>query len=173
MKRKLLPFIFCFFALSVFGQEKEARKVDEFGRIPCGEFMARMDSLYQYYKLKNLEDAKIYVIFYEDNETEVEIWNKKLKKLEPKRLAPIRGEALNLAKAVPLYLGKVYKFSNDSIILIDGGFREKFTNEIWIVPKGIEAPKPTPTVDAKDVKFKDSKPRKTPDYTGCYDGYKE
>ncbi len=35
----------------------------------------------------------------------------------------------------------------------DGGFREQPAFEIWIVPEGAEPPKPTPTIDRKDIVF--------------------
>ncbi|MEQ1764324.1 MAG: immunoglobulin domain-containing protein, partial [Pyrinomonadaceae bacterium] len=33
----------------------------------------------------------------------------------------------------------------------DGGFREQPAFEVWIVPEGAEPPKPTPTIDRKDI----------------------
>lgn len=35
----------------------------------------------------------------------------------------------------------------------DGGFREEPAFEVWIVPEGAEPPKPTPTIDRKDIVF--------------------
>jgi hypothetical protein len=35
----------------------------------------------------------------------------------------------------------------------DGGFREQPAFEVWIVPEGAEPPKPTPTIDRKDIVF--------------------
>ena len=36
---------------------------------------------------------------------------------------------------------------------LDGGFREEVSYEFWIVPEGAEPPRPTPTVDRKDITF--------------------
>lgn len=36
--------------------------------------------------------------------------------------------------------------------VVNGGFREDDSVELWIVPSGAAAPKPTPTVQAKDLK---------------------
>jgi hypothetical protein len=170
MKKQFLSFLFLIFCFSnVFGQAKEAQKFDEFGRIQCGEFMARMDTIYQAFR--DAADSKIYIIYYEDNGMQYTVWNKKLKKNEIKRRAPIRGSALNLAKAIPFYLIKMRKLSPKDFVFIDGGFRESFANEIWIVPNGAEKPQPTPTVAAESVRFSTLKPRRTPDFTGCYEGY--
>ena len=35
----------------------------------------------------------------------------------------------------------------------DGGFREQPAFELWVVPEGAEPPKPTPTIDRKDIVF--------------------
>ncbi|MDI1242724.1 MAG: hypothetical protein PSX80_12480 [bacterium] len=35
----------------------------------------------------------------------------------------------------------------------EGGFREQPAFEVWIVPEGAEPPKPTPTIDRKDIIF--------------------
>ena len=35
----------------------------------------------------------------------------------------------------------------------DGGFREQPAFEVWIVPEGSEPPRPTPTIDRKDIVY--------------------
>jgi len=35
----------------------------------------------------------------------------------------------------------------------DGGFREQPAFELWVVPEGAEPPKPTPTIDRKDIVY--------------------
>ena len=39
-----------------------------------------------------------------------------------------------------------WKFAEGSVVLVDGGVREEAMMELWIVPEGAGAPKPTPTV---------------------------
>lgn len=41
---------------------------------------------------------------------------------------------------------------------IDGGFREQPAYELWIVPEGAEPPRPTPTIDRKEIVY----PKTTP-----------
>jgi hypothetical protein len=38
------------------------------------------------------------------------------------------------------------------LVFVNGGFREKDSVEVWIVPAGAEPPRATPTVQAGDVK---------------------
>ena len=45
----------------------------------------------------------------------------------------------------------VWFFDYKKIQVIDGGFRETATTELWIVPPGASPPKPTPTVKPEDV----------------------
>ncbi len=44
------------------------------------------------------------------------------------------------------------------VMVIDGGFREEPVFELWVVPFGSEIPRPTPTVDRREIVF----PRTTP-----------
>jgi hypothetical protein len=52
------------------------------------------------------------------------------------------------------YLVEPRRISPERITVVTGGFREKFTVEIWFVPQGETNPKPTPTVEGKSVRFK-------------------
>lgn len=44
------------------------------------------------------------------------------------------------------------------LIAMDGGYREEAVNELWIVPIGAETPRPSPTINARDIVF----PKPTP-----------
>jgi hypothetical protein len=44
----------------------------------------------------------------------------------------------------------------------DGGFREEPFFEFWIVPRGAEPPKPTPTLKPSDIVYPKTPPRKKP-----------
>lgn len=39
-----------------------------------------------------------------------------------------------------------WKFKEGRVVLLDGGYREEAMMELWIMPEGAEAPKPTPTI---------------------------
>jgi hypothetical protein len=42
---------------------------------------------------------------------------------------------------------------SERISTTDGGFREQPSFEFWLVPEGSEAPRPTPTIDRKDIVY--------------------
>ena len=139
----------------------------DFGDIPCSYFINLVPVALN--KFNETPDAKMYLIYYEGKHYASFIWNKKLHRREPKLTNPRRGNATNRAKEVGLFL-KEYEFLQNNLILTDGGFREKLALEFWIVPNGVEPPKPTPTVDKKDVKFRKGKPFKTRECARIYDG---
>lgn len=45
---------------------------------------------------------------------------------------------------------------------VDGGFREQPAYELWIVPEGAEPPRPTPTIDRKEIVYPATPRRTTP-----------
>lgn len=162
----VLAFVLSFTSLT-FAQAKEAQKIDEFGFLPCGSFMARVDS--QFVAYKNTPNSKLYIIYYQGKGYRINVWNKKLKDYEAKWRNPRRGEALNRAREIVIYL-KTRGLDEKDIVLIDGGYREEFSQEIWIVPNGAKAPTPTPTLEEKDITFEKGKPRPSRDCSKAYDG---
>lgn len=178
MKAKFLVIIlhFLIFVPTAFTQTEKARQVDEFSRIPCGEFMARMAGIF--IESQNSPDSKIHVIYYGSRFRKENIWNRKTRKHDKVKLNfPHRDDGLNWAKSIPLYLTsgdtaetKAVKLPEDKFVLVNGGFRENIEVEIWLVPKNAEFPKPTPTVIEKDIRFRKDKPFVTPHYSSCYAG---
>lgn len=161
----LVLLLFC----GVSAQIEEARNTAEFGIVPCGQFNSFADVTHQEYK--NSPNSTIYVIYYEAKSTTVTVWNKKTRKGETKTLNPVRGDAFGRAKELPLYLKTAYKVPEDQVKFIDGGYKEEFVMEIWIVSKDAKPPIPKPTVAEKDVKFREGKPRKPRECARAYDGY--
>lgn len=159
MKYILIPLCLLIFAMSAFAQE--ARLIDVLSdNHPCGDFIARMDGVYNGYK--ETADAKIYVIYYEGKH---KLYN------ETKKINPRKGDALNRAKEVFLYFTKAeyrgFKLPENKIAIINGGHREDFALEIWIIPKNSNLPQPTPTLEEKDMKFRKGKPYKVRDFGQC------
>ncbi len=168
MRIKILIFLLCFFTPDsfTFSQTKEAEKITEFGFIPCGELMAQVDGSFQYFLREKSE--KFYIIYYEGRQFKSSTYNKKTNKYDIKLTNPVRGYALNRAKEVVLYLRR-YKPKREEIVLIDGGFKEKFTIELWQVPKNAELPKLAPIIFKEDVKFRKGKLLKVRDCAKAYD----
>lgn len=170
MKSNFLLIIFFLCALSVPAQNKEAQKIDEFGYLDCDNLSMHAFNAFQ--ESKKIENSKIYIIYYEGKHLDFDLftWNEKLRKYDEKFLNPRRGDALRRASDIIDYLKNYPDFSKDSIVFADGGYREKFSLEVWIVPKGASLPKPTPTLEEKDITFRKGKPFKARNCIKIYDG---
>jgi hypothetical protein len=59
-------------------------------------------------------------------------------------------------------------FSRNKIKIINGGFRETFTTELWVVPKGACAPPLNSTLSISQVKFSGTFKSKSVPYDCCY-----
>lgn len=157
MRKIIFGFIFVFaFSLSISAQNNQAREVDEFGDLCCENLLAHGDSIYN--ELQHNTDSKIYLLFYEGKHSIV-AYNKKTKKYERQSVNPKVGEGLNRTRIMALYLTKGRKIPKNKVIVVNGGYRENYEVEIWLVPKVAEPPKLTPTLTNKDIKFRKGKPR--------------
>lgn len=145
---------------------------DEFTRIPCGDFMARMDAIYL--RTKDRPDLRVYVVYFGGRFRRLSTTKNGI---EITQLAyPHKEDGLNWAKSIPLYLSS-YRYydknfresAKDRLFLIDGGYGEEDRIEIWI---GTEPPSPRASpIDPQAIRFRDDKPRSVPDFTRCYEDY--
>ncbi len=62
MRKLIIAAIFFVSAISLQAQEPKARLVDEFGRVPCGDMMGRLDALLGEW-MKNTEE-RVTVVYY-------------------------------------------------------------------------------------------------------------
>lgn len=67
------------------------------------------------------------------------------------RLSPI-GQAEKLRNRTKDYLINDRRIDASRFVMVNGGFRESDSVEIWIVPSGVTPPLPAPTVQAGEVK---------------------
>jgi hypothetical protein len=104
--------------------------------------MARLDNLGV--TLQNFPQARAAIIFYGG--------------LRFRGRLPKRGEAAVRAARLRNYLVNRRGIPADQILLIDGGFRNEFYVQIWIVPPGAELPRPNPTITIEQIKFRKGKP---------------
>ena len=63
------------------------------------------------------------------------------------------GEAKNRARRAKKYLVERWGISGGRIVWRDGGHREEWTVEIWLVPRGGAAPPAFPTVASREVQL--------------------
>lgn len=113
-----------------------AKKVDEFGAVKTEDETARLDNFMSSITPTDLA----YIISYAG------------------RTSP-RGQSNADLKRIRAYLGNA-GVPVERIGTIDGGFKEEITHELWLVPMGADAPRPSPTINPKDIVY--PKPTPTP-----------
>ncbi|MEO7658839.1 MAG: hypothetical protein ABIV48_04430, partial [Pyrinomonadaceae bacterium] len=111
-----------------------AQKVDEFGEVKDEEETARLDRFASYIAPTDIG----YVFGYGGRQS-------------------VRGFANENLRKMRTYLLKS-GVSSSNLVFVDGGYRDVATFELWLVPRGAEAPRATPTVSSKDIVF----PKRTP-----------
>ena len=158
---KKQPFSFLFIFLFVFGisaQTNEARKIYEFGNTNCDDYRASLDILLT--ELNNFTESKGYVFVYE-GDLETFVYDKKGVNKGTKLISSEKGFAKDLIDYFKNHL-LFRNFPSERIVFVEAGFRKKITNELWIVPNGINPPSPTPTLQ----KIKQRKPKSKPGQFG-------
>jgi hypothetical protein len=124
--------------------EPEARMVDKFGNICCEDEMARLDNFAN--QLQSEPAAQGYIIFYEGRS--YASCGSKVARI------PRRGEAAARAARIRPYLTKTRGLNPDRIFIMNGGYREEWSAELWIAPPGATAPVPAPTLKANDIRYR-------------------
>jgi len=124
-----------------------ARKFVEFNDINCEDESAHLDNFAV--ELQNNPESTGYIIFYGGRTF--------------RRRLPRFGESAARAARIEKYLITSRGISADRIVMLDGGYRETWQAELWIVPRGAVTPKPTPTLRSQEIKFRKGKAR-TRDY---------
>lgn len=114
-------------------ESRTSRKFDDFGHINCEDELARLDAFYV--ELQKNPYLKGYIIMYGGRHGR-------------------RNEAKARAARMKFYIVRVRGFDVRRIVTMDGGYREELSGELWLVSPNEEAPLPTPTVKAKEVRLK-------------------
>jgi hypothetical protein len=117
------------------------RQFDEFGDINCEDEMARLDNFA--IQLQNDPAAKGVMVFYGGRRFRGRL--------------PKQGEAAARAARMKPYLVERRRISSERVIVIDGGYREEFQVDLWVIPADIAPPEPSLTIPAKDIKFQKGK----------------
>ncbi|MGH9903344.1 MAG: hypothetical protein ACRD68_16175 [Pyrinomonadaceae bacterium] len=100
-----------------------ARRFDEYGNIRLNDEKARLDNFAV--QLQNEPGARGYIIAYDGRRGRV-------------------GDAARRATRAQDYLVNERGISADRVVTLQGGPRDQLTVELWIVPTGAPAPRPTP-----------------------------
>ena len=156
MKTKFL-FVFSLFlalASSTIGQTKEAKIFYEFDfrSITCDEAKLWVD--FFGLELHKTPESKGYIIYYGG-------------KINPYgNKSPRRNEA-KVTMDEFMYDYQVRTRLSKNVILINGGYRENYTAQFWVVPKGVLPPSPSPTQKPKEIKFSNGIYRRGKQGEGC------
>jgi len=117
-----------------------AREFDECNSCSLDDQKARLDNLAV--ELQNDPSTRAYILAYGG------------------RLSPL-GQVEKLMSRSRDYLITQRGIDASRLVVVNGGFREEDSVELWLVPSGAAAPKPTPTVQAGEVN-PGKKPRRRP-----------
>jgi len=111
----------------------ESRKVDEISMFNWEDLMARLD--FYAIELQKAPASSGYIIVYDG------------------RLSR-RGEAQAWTTCIKNYLVERRGMDASRIKVMNGGYREKITVEMWLALPADSPPKATPTIKPKDVKYR-------------------
>lgn len=139
----------------------ESFKLDEYGQICEETEKALLD--YFAMELNANPDLVAYVVFYGGRcNSSCEIDYPLHRPHYPRR-----GEAEQRAGRIKPYMMMTRGIDENRIFVLNGGFRESWTAELWLVPKGAPPPPLTPTTDSKDIQYRTGKVTKRELIFGC------
>jgi hypothetical protein len=108
---------------SVQAQSNVATKFDSYGPLPTDDEAAHLDLFYE--ELRNRPDSRGYLVGYNDTS-----------------VAP--GVFLRRLYGDHAYLTEMRGVDPSRLSVIEGGYKDKFTIELWVAPNNATPPSPTP-----------------------------
>jgi hypothetical protein len=126
-----------FAAASVSSEPVNSRKLREFGNVDWESEMLFLDSLDN--KLREEPESVAHVIVYGG------------------RRGDRRGETQARIACIKDYMLNRRGVRPDRIVMVNGGYREESTVELWLVSRGERGPSATPTINSKEVRFRKEK----------------
>ena len=141
MKKILLLFVISVtFVFASKAQTKEPQAFDEFGSISCDDLRFRLIKFME--EIQKSNNSKGYVIVYEGGYSDKA--ERKISGL--KKSLPSFGSAA-LWSQYMIQQFKDKKFPSEKYLFVSGGVQEKYSVELWIVPKYSKPPIYKPTAD--------------------------
>jgi hypothetical protein len=119
----------------------QLRKFDEFGDINCEGEMAHLDNFA--IQLQNEPAAKGVMVFYGGRRFRGRL--------------PKQGEAAARAARLKPYLVERRGIPAERVDVIDGGYKEEFQIQLWVIPSEVQMGRPDLTIPVKDIKFQKGK----------------
>ena len=116
---------FCFAQTT--SSEADPVKLDEYGDLTTDDEAAHLDLFAE--ALSKQPDLRGYIVAY--NELNME-----------------RGSYLRRIYGIHKYLSEARGIDPNRVVVIDGGYKEKFATELWLIPNGVAPPIPKPTISS-------------------------
>jgi hypothetical protein len=151
--QRVKTLIACFCLLLTMGENASARGIscmvfDEFSDLNCEDLQARLDAYSA--RLYDAPTAQGYIVVYEGRYRNGR--------------NPRRGELRAKAARIKDYLVNYRGLKSERAVIIDGGYRESFTVELYLCPPGVPATAiahPVETSQSKDIKFRRGRIKKS------------
>lgn len=119
---------------------------DSFGDICCNDEKARLDNFA--IALRHQPDSQGYIVFYGGRRQNYPYCWSARQRLQR------RGESQARAARLKPYLVSTRGIDPARVVVIDGGYRESWSAELWIIPKGESPPTPSPTIQPREIRFR-------------------
>lgn len=128
-----------------------AQIFDSFGDVCCNDEKAHLDNFAV--ALHAQPDSQGYIIFYGGR-------RQSYPSCHGRQRLQRRGESQARAARLKPYLVNLRGIGPAQVIVIDGGYRESWAAELWIVPRGATPPTPSPTVQPNDIRYRKGRIKK-------------
>jgi hypothetical protein len=153
--------ILLYLPISVSGQtSNRPQKIEEFGiTTNCDDWMARSENLVV--KLSKDQSSLGYIVYY-GGRVNIQPYDSPYTEKLPRR-----GEAFARAAVIKSRFVDTFGIDENRIILVNGGYRETWSVELWVAPGGDSWPRPTPTIQESAIRFRKGRVRKQ-EYT-CWE----
>lgn len=127
----------------------DARLIDQVGNLTGEDRSARFDNLFT--EISNNPGSIAYVVLFCGRKCQY-------------------GEIEAHIRGIEVKIG-LRKVDRSKLVLVNGGFREKFDTELWLVENSSATPEIKPTVNIRYVTFAGTT-RRTLEYYDCCDDYR-
>lgn len=148
-KTIVICFTIVIFSLSIFSQEAKLLEKFDIGAT-CEGIKKRLDNFAA--ELKKQPEAKGFIVFYGGRYYPILKSNNKLKNSLPRA-----NEAKSRTMQFESYLLTAKAIPTARLYLVDGGFREDYEVELWIVSPKAKLPEPKPSIKTEDIKIRKGK----------------
>lgn len=148
--KKILVWMFTIWLFSTNAFAQEAKLFDETGNLSCEVFLANLD-IFASEVNKADTNSVGYIISYE-GKYQKSVYDKNRKFMKYQYVLPMFGESNERTYTMMNYIINFRGFPKEKLVFVNGGFRENYTVQFWVVPKLEKPPKIEPTL--KNIKYR-------------------